>query len=163
MLVYEYKRDGSKKHSAAIEETIRIVQFIHNKSLRLWMDNAGTSKNDICRDDSGPQTNGAVLAKEYPFARRLNSMDRQASADRAWFAISRFYDNCKQKKPGKYGYPRFQHKNCSDQNAAINILNTTLNGTVGHTRTSEQDAQNASGDLTSVATARKRSRGKSGR
>ncbi len=50
-----------------------------------------------------------------------------------------------------------------DQNAAINILNTALNGTVGHTGTSEQDAQNASGDLTSVATARKRSRGKSGR
>src|SRR5438874_12265355 len=28
-------------------------------------------------------------------------------------AISRFYDNCKQKKPGKKGYPRFQHDNRS--------------------------------------------------
>ena len=36
---------------------------------------------------------------------------RQASADRAWFAISRFYDNCKAHKPGKKGYPRFQHDN----------------------------------------------------
>jgi putative transposase len=101
MQVYEYKLSGSKKHYAAIDEAIRTVQFIRNKSLRMWMDNPGTSKNDL-------QTNCAVLAKEYPFARLLNSMARQASADRAWFAISRFYDNCK-KKPGKKGYPQFQH------------------------------------------------------
>ena len=106
MLVYEYKLDGSKKQYAAIDEAIRTVQFIRNKSLRLWMDNPGTSKNDL-------QTNCAVLAYEYPFARRLNSMARQASADRAWFAISRFYDNCKNKKPGKKGYPQFQHNNRS--------------------------------------------------
>jgi transposase len=106
MLVYEYKLSGSKKQYAAIEEAIRVVQFIRNKSLRLWMDNPGTSKNDL-------QTNCAVLAKEYPFARKLNSQARQASADRAWFAISRFYDNCKSKKPGKKGYPQFQHSNRS--------------------------------------------------
>jgi putative transposase len=106
MLVYEYKLDGSKKHYAAIDEAIRTVQFIRNKSLRMWMDNPGTSKNDL-------QTNCAVLAKEYPFARRLNSQARQASADRAWFAISRFYENCKQKKPGKKGYPQFQHNSGS--------------------------------------------------
>jgi len=35
-------------------------------------------------------------------------MARQASAERAWSAISRFYDNCKKNKPGKKGYPRFQ-------------------------------------------------------
>src|SRR5947209_11886585 len=106
MLVYEYKLDGSKKQFAGISEAIRTAQFIRNKSLRLWMDNPGTSKNDL-------QTNCKVLAQEYPFARRLNSMARQASADRAWFAISRFYDNCKNKKPGKKGYPQFQHNNRS--------------------------------------------------
>src|SRR6266480_2336976 len=106
MLVYEYKLDGSKKQYAAIDEAIRVVQFIRNKSLRLWMDGKNVSKNDL-------QTNCKVLAQEYPFARRLNSMARQASADRAWFAISRFYDNCKQKKPGKKGYPKFQHDNRS--------------------------------------------------
>lgn len=106
MLVYEYKLSGSKKHYAAIDEAIRTVQCIRNKSLRLWMDNSGTSKNDL-------QTNCAVLAKAYPFARCLNSQARQASADRAWFAISRFYDNCKKKKPGKKGYPQFQHNNRS--------------------------------------------------
>jgi putative transposase len=103
MLVYEYKLDGSKKQFAAIEEAIRVVQFIRNKCLRLWMDGDRISKNDL-------QTYCAVLAKEYPFASRLNS---QASADRAWFAISRFYEACRNHKPGKKGYPQFQHHNRS--------------------------------------------------
>jgi putative transposase len=106
MLIFEYKLDGSKKHYAAIDEAVRIVQFIRNKCLRLWMDERGISKNDL-------QVYCAVLAKEYPFATRLNSQARQASADRAWFAISRFYDNCKTHKPGKKGYPKFQHDNRS--------------------------------------------------
>jgi putative transposase len=50
----------------------------------------------------------AVLAKEFEWANNLNSMARQASAERAWSAISRFYDNCKKKTPGKKGYPRFK-------------------------------------------------------
>jgi putative transposase len=105
-LVYEYKLSGNKKQYAAIEDAIRIVQFIRNKSLRLWMDGEKVSKNDL-------QTNCKVLAQEYPFARKLNSMARQASADRAWFAISCFYDACRQKKPGKKGHPKFQHDNRS--------------------------------------------------
>jgi len=64
------------------------------KCLRLWMDGTNVSKNDL-------QTYCAVLAKEYPFASRLNSQARQASADRAYFAISRFYESCKNNKPGK--------------------------------------------------------------
>ncbi|PZW28033.1 putative transposase [Thermosporothrix hazakensis] len=106
MLVYEYKLSGSRQQYAAIDEAIRIVQFIRNKSLRLWMEQRGTSKNDV-------QTNCAVLAKAYPFASRLNSQARQAGADRAWFAISRFYENCKNNKPGKKGYPKFQRNNRS--------------------------------------------------
>lgn len=43
----------------------------------------------------------AVLAKEFDFAHNLNSTARQASAERAWSSISRFYDNCKKKVPGK--------------------------------------------------------------
>src|SRR5256886_4031192 len=106
MLTYEYKLDGTKQQYAAIEEAIRVVQFIRNKCLRLWMDERGISKNDL-------QCYCAVLAREYPFATRLNSQARQASADRAWFAISRFYENCKMHKPGKKGYPRFQRDNRS--------------------------------------------------
>jgi len=106
MLIYEYKLDGNTALYAAIDEAIRVVQFIRNKCVRLWMDTRGISKNDL-------QCYCAELAKEYPFARRLNSQARQASADRAWSAISRFYENCKQKKPGKKGYPQFQHNNRS--------------------------------------------------
>src|SRR6266849_1086477 len=106
MQIYEYKLDGSKAQYAAIEEAIRVVQFIRNKCLRLWMDTRGINKNDL-------QCYCAVLAKEYPFAARLNSQARQASADRAWFAISRFYDKCKNHQPGKKGYPKFQHDNRS--------------------------------------------------
>jgi putative transposase len=43
--------------------------------------------------------------------RKLNSMARQAAAERAWSAIGRFYRNCTKKKAGKKGYPRFQ-KDC---------------------------------------------------
>ncbi len=106
MLIFEYKLDGSKKQYAALDEAIRIVQFIRNKCLRLWMDERGISKNDL-------QCYCATLAHTYSFAHNLNSQARQASADRAWYAISRFYEHCKQKKPGKKGYPRFQHDNRS--------------------------------------------------
>jgi putative transposase len=120
VLTYEYKLDGSKPQYAAIDEAIRVVQFIRNKCLRLWIDERGISKNDL-------QCYCAQLAHEYSFAHRLNSQARQASADRAWYAIARFYDNCKQHKPGKtrialapdmpgacqQGYPKFQHNNRS--------------------------------------------------
>jgi putative transposase len=106
MLIYEYKLDGSHTQYQAIDEAIRVTQFIRNKCLRLWMDERGISKNDL-------QIYCALLAREYPFANHLNSQARQVSADRAWFAISRFYDNCKTHKPGKKGYPRFQHDNRS--------------------------------------------------
>jgi len=55
----------------------------------------------------------AVLAKEWTFCDELNSMARQASAERAWSAISRFYDNCKNKNPGKKRFPQFQKDNRS--------------------------------------------------
>ncbi|PZW19481.1 putative transposase [Thermosporothrix hazakensis] len=98
MLIYEYKLDGSKAQFAAIEEAIRTTQFIRNTCLRLWMDARGISRNDL-------QRYCAVLARQFPFALSLNSQARQAAADRAWAAISRFYEHCKQKKPGKKGYP----------------------------------------------------------
>ncbi|HEY7350067.1 MAG TPA: transposase [Ktedonobacterales bacterium] len=106
MLILEYKLRVNKTQRAAIDEAIRTTQFVRNKALRLWMDGRGVGKNDL-------QALCAQLAKDFPFAARLNSMARQAAADRAWFAISRFYEHCKQKKPGKKGYPRFQKDNRS--------------------------------------------------
>jgi Probable transposase. len=53
----------------------------------------------------------AVLASNFPFANELNSIARQASAERAWSSISRFYERLKKGTPGKKGAPQFQ-KNC---------------------------------------------------
>src|SRR5215472_748451 len=101
MLICEYKLRVNQAQQQAIDEAIRTVQFIRNKCLRLWMDTRGTN-------DAALQRYSAELAHEYPFTARLNSMARQASADRAWFAIARFYKHCREQQPGKKGYPRFQ-------------------------------------------------------
>jgi hypothetical protein len=47
MLIYEYKLEGTLAQYTAIEEAIRIVQFIRNKCLRRWMDTQGTNGNDL--------------------------------------------------------------------------------------------------------------------
>src|SRR5258707_7752877 len=106
MLLYEYKLDAAPAQYARMDEAIRIAQFIRNKCLRVWMDVPGISANDL-------QIQCSQLAKDVPFAALLNSQARQARADRAWAAISRFYTRCRAKVPGKKGYPRFQHDNRS--------------------------------------------------
>ena len=106
MLVFEYKAYGSRQQFNAAGEAIRTVQFIRNKALRFWMDNEKVNKFDLNKYS-------AVLAKEFPFCDSLNSMARQSSAERAWSAISRFYENCKKKVPGKKGFPQFQKDNRS--------------------------------------------------
>lgn len=104
MIVREAKlKHGTAEQYSAIDEAIRTAQFIRNKAVRYWMDNQGTSKADlysICKD----------LAKEFEFAKKLNSAARQASAERAWNAISSFYARCK-KGAGKKGFPKFK-KHC---------------------------------------------------
>ena len=80
-----------------------------NKCLRYWMD---TSKeNKINRFALSKYS--TELRNEFNFVKQLNSMAVQASAERAWAAIQRFFDNCKSNKPGKKGFPRFQHDNRS--------------------------------------------------
>ena len=94
MLVLEFKCYGKQNQYQAIDEAIRTGQFIRNKCLRLWMDTPNIGRYDLnkyCK----------VLADEFPFAKDLNSMARQSSAERAWSSISRFYDNCKRQIPGK--------------------------------------------------------------
>jgi putative transposase len=106
MLVLEFKAYGKPKQFSAIDEALRTVQFIRNKALRFWMDGLGKSQYDLNKYC-------AVLAKEFPFVNELNSMARQASAERAWSAIARFYGNCKKQVPGKKGFPQFQKDNRS--------------------------------------------------
>lgn len=101
MIVYEFKLKGKPKQYQAIDEAIRTSQFIRNKCLRHWMDNKGLSGYDLNKYT-------ARLAKEFSLVSELNSTARQASAERCWAAISRFFDNCKKKVPGKKGFPRFK-------------------------------------------------------
>jgi putative transposase len=104
MIVREAKlKHGTAEQYSAIDEAIRTAQFIRNKAVRYWMENQSTSKADlysICKD----------LAKEFDFAKKLNSAARQASAERAWAAISNFYTRCK-KGALKKGFPKFK-KHC---------------------------------------------------
>jgi putative transposase len=104
MLVLEFKTYGKAAQFNAIDEAIRVTQFIRNKSIRFWMDGNAKSCFDLNKHT-------AVLAKEFDFANKLNSMARQSAAERAWSAIARFYDNCKKQIPGQKGFPQFQ-KDC---------------------------------------------------
>jgi putative transposase len=101
MLVFEAKLEGTNKQYERLDKAIRTARFVRNSCLRYWMDNKGVGKYEL-------SAYCAVLGKQFPWASKLNSQARQASAERAWSAISRFYDNCKKGKPGKKGFPRFK-------------------------------------------------------
>jgi putative transposase len=104
MIVREAKLlNGTKEQYQALDDAIRAAQFIRNKAVRYWMDNQGVGKADLyklCKE----------LASEFDFALKLNSAARQASAERAWAAISSFYKRCK-KQEKNIGYPKFK-KHC---------------------------------------------------
>ena len=104
MLVFEAKLEGTKEQYERLDEAIRTARFVRNICLRYWMDNKGIGRYEL-------SAYCAVIAKEFPWAKKLNSMARQASAERAWSAIARFYDNCKKNIPGNKGFPKFKkHK-----------------------------------------------------
>ena len=100
MLVFEAKLEGEKQQYERLDEAIRTARFVRNSCIKYWMENKGVGRYSLsayCK----------VLAHEFPWASKLNSMAHQASAERAWSAIARFYDNCK-KKAAKKGFPRFK-------------------------------------------------------
>ena len=104
MLILEFKTYGKAQQFNAVDEAIRVTQFIRNKSIRLWMDGGAKSCFDLNKYCS-------VLAKAFDFANKLNSMARQSAAERAWSAINRFFENCKKGISDKKGFPQFQ-KDC---------------------------------------------------
>ncbi|HIK06522.1 MAG TPA: transposase, partial [Trichormus sp. M33_DOE_039] len=119
MLVFEAKLEGTNEQYQSLDEAIRTARFVRNACLRYWMDNRNIGRYEL-------SAYCAVLVRNenFPWAAKLNSMARQASAERAWSAIARFFDNCKKRKvgaeaasapnfvreskPGKKGYPRFK-------------------------------------------------------
>lgn len=101
MFVFEAKLRGEESQYRALDEAIRTARFVRNMCLKYWMETKGANKYDLNKYC-------AVLAKEFDFADKLNSMARQSSAERAWSSISRFFDNCKKQVPGKKGFPKFK-------------------------------------------------------
>ena len=101
MLVIETKLYGNSSQYQKIEEMIRTASFVRNSCIRYWMDNQKVGQYDLsrlCKE----------LAKEFEWAKKLNSMARQASSERAWVSIKRFYDNCKNPSVKKKGFPKFK-------------------------------------------------------
>jgi putative transposase len=109
MLVLEYNIKAKRQQYQAIDEALQTVQFIRNKAIRYWMD----APKDAKINHFALNKYSTELRNEFSFVKELNSMAVQAAAERGWLAISRFYDNCKSKKSGKKGFPRFQKDNRS--------------------------------------------------
>lgn len=100
MIVLEYKLVATEEQRRRMDQAIRTAQFVRNHCLRLWMDTERVGKNDIYKHTT-------KLRAEFEWANKLNSTAVQAAGERAWAAISRFYDNHKKGiKP--VGYPRFK-------------------------------------------------------
>ncbi|MGL5804091.1 MAG: RNA-guided endonuclease InsQ/TnpB family protein [Xenococcaceae cyanobacterium] len=103
MIVLEAKLKGTQAQYTALDSALRTGLFVRNSCLRYWIDGHAKHRNDLnkyCK----------VLADnpDFPWVKNLNSMARQAMAERTWAAIARFFDNCKKKMPGKKGFPRFK-------------------------------------------------------
>ena len=103
MLVFEAKLQGTSDQYGRLDEAIRTGRFVRNMCLRYWLDGYAKHRNDLnkyCK----------ILADstEFPWVKKLNSMARQAMAERTWAAIARFFDNCKKKIQGPKGFPKFK-------------------------------------------------------
>ncbi|NER32355.1 MAG: IS200/IS605 family element transposase accessory protein TnpB [Symploca sp. SIO1C4] len=104
MLVLEAKLVGKNWQYERLDEAIRTGQFVRNKCLAYWIESSRDEKVNRCLLNKL----ALELKKEFEWASKLNSQAAQAHAERAWSAISRFFDNCKKKAPGKKGYPKFK-------------------------------------------------------
>jgi putative transposase len=103
MIVYESKLEGTQDQYERLNATIRTGRFVRNSIIRAWMDNQIKNRNEAYKYCK-------ILADnpEFPWANQLNSMARQAHAERAWASIERFYRNCKAQISGKKGYPKYR-------------------------------------------------------
>ena len=102
MIVYEAKLEGTQQQYGQLDAAIRTGRFVRNSIIRAWIDKQVSSRNDAYKQCK-------ILAdnRSFPWTKCLNSMARQAHAERAWASIERFYRNCKAKVKGKKGFPKF--------------------------------------------------------
>jgi putative transposase len=97
------KLQGTTDQYERLDNAIRTGRFVRNGVVKAWMDGLVKSRNDAYKHCK-------VLADnpDFPWAKQLNSMARQAHAERAWAGVERFYRNCQQKIKGKKAYPKFR-------------------------------------------------------
>jgi putative transposase len=107
MLTLEFKAYGKPEQFIAVDHAIKTVQFIRNKCIAWWQI-SGDMRSKFDFNDYVK-----TLASKFWFVSNLNAQARLAAAERAWLSVSRFYANCKNKIPGKKGYPKFQKNNRS--------------------------------------------------
>ena len=83
MLVFEAKLEGTDEQLRRLDEAIRTARFVRNMCLKYWMENRNVGRYDLNKYC-------AVLAADanFPWVDKLNSMARQASAERALAAIA---------------------------------------------------------------------------
>ena len=103
MLVYEMKLQGTQFQYKRLDEAIRTGRFVRNSIIKAWIDGQLKSRNDAYKHCKVLSDN-----PEFPWVNKLNSMARQAHAERAWASIERFYSNCRQNIPGSKGFPKFK-------------------------------------------------------
>ncbi|MCU0532660.1 MAG: transposase [Hydrococcus sp. Prado102] len=112
MIVLECKLKGKLGQYQLLDEAIRTALFVRNKALRFWLDNRGVGRKELMRYNT-------QLRAEFEWCKKLNSHAGQASVDRAWFAITRFYANCKASPQtplnkggikGGIGFPNFKKR-----------------------------------------------------
>ena len=100
MISLECKLVPNAEQRGKMDEAIRTAQFVRNRCLRYWMDHDKVSKNDVYKHTT-------LLRSEFSWCKQLNSTAVQAAGERAWSAISRFYERCK-KGVRPAGYPQFK-------------------------------------------------------
>jgi putative transposase len=103
MLVYEMKLQGTQYQYRKLDEAIRTGRFVRNSIIKAWINGQVQSRNDAYAYCKLLSDN-----PDFPWVNKLNSMARQAHAERAWASIERFYQNCRQKIPGRKGFPQFK-------------------------------------------------------
>jgi putative transposase len=108
MLLYESKLQGTSDQYERLDNALRTGRVVRNSIIKAWMD--GIVKN---RNDAYAYCKTLADNPEFPWAKQLNSMARQAHAERAWASVERFYHNCKSNKAGKKGYPKFKKEETS--------------------------------------------------
>jgi len=84
MIVLEFKLKGKAQQYRVIDKMVRTAQFVRNKTLKYWIDNQGVKLVDLYKQC-------AIMAKEFEWADRLNSMAPQATARTCNFCYPTFF------------------------------------------------------------------------